>query len=39
MTANVFECSDVVSEEVIVTKENGYGRMEGQYQYVNLAFG
>lgn len=33
MTANVFDCSDVVDEEGIGTKENGYGRMDEQNPY------
>jgi hypothetical protein len=28
MTANVFDCSDVVDEEGIATKENRYGEMD-----------
>jgi hypothetical protein len=38
MTANVFDCSDVVDEEGIATKENRYGRMDEQSPYRDLAF-
>jgi hypothetical protein len=38
MTANVFDCSDVVDKEGIATKENRYGRMDEQSPYEDLAF-
>lgn len=38
MTANVFDCSDVVDEEGITTKENGYGRMDEQNPYDDFFF-
>jgi len=39
MTANVFECDDVVGEEGIVTEENEDGRVEEECHYVDLAYG
>ena len=38
MTANVFDCIDVVDEESIATKENRYGRMDEQSLDEDLTF-
>jgi hypothetical protein len=38
MTANVFDCSDVVDEEGIATKEDRYDWMGEQSLYEDFAF-
>jgi len=38
MTANVFDCIDVVDKEGIATKENRYDRMDEQSPYEDLVF-
>ena len=38
MTANAFDCGNLVDGEGIATNENGYGRMDEQSPYDDLAF-